>query len=155
MPQVTTTQRSQARSQLQSRGSAPRSKTKAKKQSPYLEKQRKALVERMEDAIKTIKKEVIEESLRARKKRQIMLIRTALTTIANTPAEYGVCIVCGDDIDRKRLDLIPEARRCVDCEGDVERQNSRRTYTNPESMMRHNESDDHEDRPLDLGPIPD
>jgi RNA polymerase-binding transcription factor DksA len=157
MPQVTTTQRSHARSELQSRGSATRSKTKVKKKDPYLESQRQALVERMENAIKVIKKEVIEESLRASKKRQLQHIRTALTTIATSPAEYGVCSTCGEDIDRKRLDIIPEARRCVDCESDVEKLNVRRPATNPESMrhVKDDDQDDHGDRTLDLAPAND
>ncbi len=28
---------------------------------------------------------------------------------------YGVCSACGEDIDPRRLDSVPEASRCMDC----------------------------------------
>lgn len=33
---------------------------------------------------------------------------------------FGQCDVCGDDIERDRLDAYPSAKRCVDCERDHE-----------------------------------
>jgi len=35
-------------------------------------------------------------------------------------ASYGECEVCGDDIERERLDANPSARRCIDCARDQE-----------------------------------
>lgn len=35
--------------------------------------------------------------------------------------DYGICESCGDDIDVKRLDVLPAARLCVDCARDFER----------------------------------
>ena len=29
--------------------------------------------------------------------------------------EYGYCVACGDDIDPKRLELVPTAPTCIDC----------------------------------------
>ncbi|HRH32470.1 MAG TPA: TraR/DksA C4-type zinc finger protein [bacterium] len=30
---------------------------------------------------------------------------------------YGVCVVCGEDIPIKRLELVPAALACVSCDG--------------------------------------
>lgn len=34
---------------------------------------------------------------------------------------YGACIDCGKEIDRKRLEAIPEAERCTDCQDSYEK----------------------------------
>lgn len=33
---------------------------------------------------------------------------------------YGACIDCGNEIDHKRLEAIPEAERCIDCQQSYE-----------------------------------
>lgn len=33
---------------------------------------------------------------------------------------YGACVDCGGDIDRKRLEAIPEAERCTGCQSTYE-----------------------------------
>ena len=35
--------------------------------------------------------------------------------------EYGQCIECGDPINIKRLDVRPQAKYCVDCKTDIEK----------------------------------
>lgn len=35
--------------------------------------------------------------------------------------DFGICESCGDDIDVKRLEILPAARLCVDCARDFER----------------------------------
>lgn len=39
-----------------------------------------------------------------------------------TDGTYGVCIDCGDDIDTKRLEVYPTAKRCVRCQSHYETQ---------------------------------
>ena len=34
---------------------------------------------------------------------------------------YGACAVCGRPIERSRLDALPEAERCLDCQSRAER----------------------------------
>jgi DnaK suppressor protein len=29
---------------------------------------------------------------------------------------YGVCVVCEDEMDKKRLEAVPWAKRCLDCQ---------------------------------------
>ena len=29
---------------------------------------------------------------------------------------YGVCVVCEDEVDRKRLEAVPWAKRCISCQ---------------------------------------
>jgi DnaK suppressor protein len=40
--------------------------------------------------------------------------------------EYGTCQRCGKPIDPARLKIFPEARYCVSCQGELERQAKRR-----------------------------
>ena len=41
---------------------------------------------------------------------------------------YGVCETCGDRIDPARLEILPEATLCLECQRKIERQNRRRRY---------------------------
>jgi DnaK suppressor protein len=42
-----------------------------------------------------------------------------LAIIANNKGLYGVCNKCGTRIPEKRLDLVPEALYCVECEASL------------------------------------
>jgi len=35
--------------------------------------------------------------------------------------EYGICIECGDSIEKKRLEIRPQAKYCVDCKTEIEK----------------------------------
>jgi len=39
---------------------------------------------------------------------------------------YGICEDCGNRIDPARLEILPEATLCLDCQRKLERQNRRR-----------------------------
>jgi len=39
---------------------------------------------------------------------------------------YGICATCGQRIDPARLEILPEATLCLDCQRKFERQNRRR-----------------------------
>lgn len=39
---------------------------------------------------------------------------------------YGNCETCGEEIPRKRLDVFPAAKRCVECESRLEKERNRR-----------------------------
>ncbi len=41
---------------------------------------------------------------------------------------YGICESCGGRIDPARLEIIPEATLCLDCQRQKERQNKRRRF---------------------------
>ena len=41
---------------------------------------------------------------------------------------YGICESCGSRIAAARLEIIPEATLCMDCQRQRERQNKRRRY---------------------------
>ena len=47
-------------------------------------------------------------------KKQIARAQRAMKLIEDD--EYGVCIDCGRDITKKRLDAVPTARRCIECQ---------------------------------------
>ena len=42
-------------------------------------------------------------------------IDEALRRLYRTPAKYGTCEECGDDIGYDRLDALPHARLCIRC----------------------------------------
>lgn len=42
-------------------------------------------------------------------------IDQALRRLYKTPASYGVCEECGDDVGFERLDALPHARLCIKC----------------------------------------
>jgi RNA polymerase-binding transcription factor len=44
-------------------------------------------------------------------------IARALRKIEEEPGEYGLCEECGDEIAQKRLDAVPEAILCTECQG--------------------------------------
>jgi DnaK suppressor protein len=41
---------------------------------------------------------------------------------------YGICESCGNRIDPARLEALPAATLCLDCQRQVERRNKRRRY---------------------------
>lgn len=54
--------------------------------------------------------------LASKEGRQIYWIDDALRTLYKEPDRYGKCQDCGDEIGFERLDLVPWARLCVDCQ---------------------------------------
>lgn len=48
--------------------------------------------------------------------RLLIDIDEALRTLYKEPDRYGNCINCGNQIAYERLDLVPWARLCVDCQ---------------------------------------
>ena len=56
-----------------------------------------------------------EMSLETNRRREIELqrIATALQRVAQD--EYGVCLRCGEDIAKQRLEVDPAATVCIDC----------------------------------------
>ena len=55
-------------------------------------------------------------------------VRAALGRI--TGASYGQCLDCGEAIDLRRLEAVPTAAYCVDCEAVHERGHTERRGTN-------------------------
>ena len=58
-------------------------------------------------------------------------IDRALRRLAESPDEYGLCEECGDEIAKKRLQLMPDATLCTDCQAshDPRRGSTRRKVT--------------------------
>lgn len=48
--------------------------------------------------------------------RLVYAIDSALRTLYRQPEHYGRCVECGDSIALERLDLIPWAHLCLDCQ---------------------------------------
>lgn len=48
--------------------------------------------------------------------RLVYWIDDALRTLYKRPEAYGKCLDCGEEIALERLDLIPWARLCLDCQ---------------------------------------
>ena len=61
------------------------------------------------------------EALGAQEMRRLNLIESALARIPN--GHYGVCMRCGSRIPLERLEAIPYALLCIDCQSSEERRN--------------------------------
>lgn len=56
--------------------------------------------------------------------RQLLEIDEALRTLYKEPERFGVCERCGGEIGMERLDVVPWARRCIECQRAVEEENA-------------------------------
>jgi DnaK suppressor protein len=54
--------------------------------------------------------------------RTIAAIDRALRKLHDAPEDFGVCEDCGDDIPPKRLDVMPWAPLCTDCQAKADPQ---------------------------------
>ena len=52
--------------------------------------------------------------------RRLYEVDDALRRLYKEPETFGVCENCGKDITFERLEVIPYARRCVDCQTEAE-----------------------------------
>lgn len=66
------------------------------------------------------------ESILMSRAQTALNIKTALDRIAQ--GVYGICIECEEPIAVKRLDKIPEASRCVECQARIERLDRRNRF---------------------------
>ncbi len=89
------------------------------------EAEEEILVEKTEDegdlALISHNKEIL-YNLHETDFRRLKAIEDALKRIQRE--EYGVCTGCGEDINEKRLVAVPWATMCIDCQEEVERENS-------------------------------
>jgi DnaK suppressor protein len=53
-------------------------------------------------------------SLSNNERDMLQLVDEALIRIEGR--RYGVCVVCEDEMDKKRLDAVPWAKRCISCQ---------------------------------------
>jgi len=60
--------------------------------------------------------EMAQETAR-RRREQLARIEGAMRRIES--GEFGLCFVCGEEIDPRRLDLDPTTTRCVECMEDT------------------------------------
>jgi DnaK suppressor protein len=63
--------------------------------------------------------------------RELAEIDRALRKLRDDPADYGLCEDCGDEIADKRLELVPFARFCAECQAaaDPKRNVARKSVT--------------------------
>ncbi len=69
--------------------------------------------------------------------RLVYWIDDALRTLYKRPEEYGRCIECGESIAFERLDIIPWAQLCLDCQREEE---SRTEIIEPARVQRLSEA---------------
>lgn len=67
----------------------------------------------------------IRYSLLERKKEELVKIQQLLSSVLNNE-EFGICEDCGRRIPEERLLIVPEATRCVRCQSETEKRNSRK-----------------------------
>lgn len=56
----------------------------------------------------------------ARNRKFLQHLNAALRRIEN--GEYGICIVCGKDIPKERLEAVPHTRFCVPCKSQKDKE---------------------------------
>ena len=56
---------------------------------------------------------------------RVHALRAALERLDAGPTVYGVCLGCGDPINPRRLEVLPEAERCSTCQSEREREAER------------------------------
>jgi DnaK suppressor protein len=72
----------------------------------------------MEQGIRAADREVAMERMETAY-RQLRQVESALSRMERD--EYGICLKCEDDIGQKRLDALPWAVLCVECQETAER----------------------------------
>jgi len=65
------------------------------------------------DTANSASESLINGSLTENEQKKLREINEALKRIEE--GVYGKCVVCGKDIEEKRLTAIPEAKKCIDC----------------------------------------
>lgn len=61
------------------------------------------------------------ESLSAQDSNRLSMINSALDRIKN--GKYGICVKCQEEIPEARLNALPFANMCIDCQSEEERRN--------------------------------
>lgn len=59
-----------------------------------------------------------------RERMELKAIEAALERIDS--GSYGICEECGEEIDKKRLEVLPFARHCRDCQSEIEERSGRK-----------------------------
>ncbi|HLC25753.1 MAG TPA: TraR/DksA C4-type zinc finger protein [bacterium] len=67
-----------------------------------------------------------------RERMEIKAIEAALDRIEN--GTYGICEECSEEIEQKRLEVLPFARYCRDCQTEIENRSGRKE--NPAEMKK-------------------
>ena len=57
-------------------------------------------------------------SLSNKERDEIQMIDDAIVRIDEKC--FGACVVCGDDVERKRLEAVPWAKHCLSCQEKIE-----------------------------------
>jgi DnaK suppressor protein len=57
-------------------------------------------------------------SLSNKERDEIQMIDDAIIRIDEK--RFGACVVCGDDVERKRLEAVPWAKHCLSCQEKIE-----------------------------------
>lgn len=57
-------------------------------------------------------------SLSNKERSEIQMIDDAIARIDSK--KFGACVVCGDDVERKRLEAVPWAKHCLSCQEKIE-----------------------------------
>lgn len=58
-----------------------------------------------------------DQNTRARAKHKLAQLRGTLRVLDTEPEEYGFCNSCGVEIEYHRLESVPTADHCIDCQG--------------------------------------
>ena len=80
----------------------------------FIEAQRQRLLRRCRSYEEEMNNEVLPVEMRAHKAN---MLRRVIPSVLRRMGEgdYGVCVECGEEIPRRRLELVPATLHCVEC----------------------------------------
>mgnify|MGYP001604014888 CR=1 FL=1 len=92
-------------------------------ETSFVQRQRKRLLWRLTSYAMEIRNGDLPNHMRAHKAHMLReVIPTVLARIDD--GCYGSCIKCGVEIPKHRLELIPDALRCVHCQSQIDQKRS-------------------------------
>jgi RNA polymerase-binding transcription factor DksA len=80
----------------------------------FIEAQRQRLLRRRRAYQEEMNNELLPAEMRAHKATMLRLVIPAVLRRIDE-GEYDVCIVCGEQIPQRRLELVPATLHCVGC----------------------------------------
>jgi len=89
----------------------------------FVEKQKKRILRRLTRYKRKIQEDP--DSLYAQHKEKRIITNLEIAFKQIQKGEYGLCIDCGDEIDIKRLEQVPGAIRCLECQENEEKNATR------------------------------
>lgn len=85
----------------------------------FVQSQRERLLQRLALYVVEIGREGLPAPMRAHKAHALRVVIPCILSRIDEGV-YGSCIECGEDIPQRRLEVVPDALRCVHCQSQID-----------------------------------